>query len=181
MNQVKKLTKEVAEARQGYIREIEQVSEKQALWKPSAEVWNVIEITEHLYWAEQGGILGMWKTLYAIRAGQYEKTYYSKFKNLPIESIIQQTWQEKEKVPAVAAPRMGGTLVFWKNALASLQLILDAFGEDIQEDELRIQAHPHPISGPMDFHQRLEFLAFHLLRHHGQVENLLKSKQLTSS
>lgn len=175
MNQVKKLITEVAAARQAYLMQAARVNEKQALWKPSSEVWNMIEITEHLYWAEHGGILGMWKTLYAIRAGQYEKTIDSQFKNLPIESIIQQTWQEKEKVPPVAAPRMGGTLVFWKNALASLQLILDAFGEDIQEDELRIQAHPHPISGPMDFHQRVEFLAFHIRRHHGQVENLLKS------
>ncbi len=180
MNKVKELIEEVAEARQAYIMQTARVSEKQALWKPSSEVWNAIEITEHLYWAEHGGILGMWKTLHAIRSGQYEKTFDSKFKNLPIEAIIQQTWQEKEKVPAVAAPRMGGTLLFWKNALASLQSILDAFGEDIQEDELRIQAHPHPISGPMDFHQRLEFIAFHIKRHHGQVENLLRPKSLTS-
>ncbi len=181
MNEVKELIKEIAEARQAYLMQIAQVSEKQALWKPSSEVWNVIEITEHLYWAEQGGILGMWKTLHAIRSGQYEKTLDSKFKGLPIEAIIQQTWREKEKVPPVAAPRMGGTLLFWNSALASLQSILNTFGEDIQEHELRIQAHPHPISGPMDFHQRLEFLAFHILRHHGQVENLLKSKQLRSS
>jgi len=181
MNQVKKLIEDVAEARLAYLKQTEQFTEQNALWKPSAEAWNVIEVTEHLYWAEHGGILGMWKTLHAIRSGQHEKTFDFKFKSLPIEVIIQRTWQDKEKVPAVAAPRMGGTLLFWKSALASLQSILDEFGKDIKEDELRIQAHPHPISGPMDFHQRLEFLTFHIRRHFDQVENLLKAKLQASS
>lgn len=174
MNIVKALIEEIRLARHAYLIQIEKISEEQALFKPSLEQWNVTEITEHLYWAEHGGILGMWKTLHAIRAGQYEKKFESKFKNLPIQEIIDQTWQPKEIVPAVAAPRMGGTLIFWRNALASLQFILDAFGKDIQEDELRMLAHPHPISGPLDFQQRLEFLAFHIKRHQEQVSKLMQ-------
>jgi uncharacterized damage-inducible protein DinB len=54
-----------------------------------------------------------------------------------------------------------------------LQDILRAFGADLQDDELRVQAHPHPISGAMDFQQRLEFLSFHLARHRGQASRLL--------
>jgi hypothetical protein len=140
------------------------------MWKPAADVWNIVEITELLYWAEHGGILGMWKTLYAVRSGQMERTFESKHKELTIDEIIQRTWQLKEKVPAIAAPRMGGTLIFWKQALESLQMILDRFGDELQPDELRLQAHPHPLSGPMDFHQRLEFLVFHIKRHQGQAE-----------
>lgn len=174
MNIVKALIEEIRLARHAYLIQIEKISEEQALFKPSLEQWNVTEITEHLYWAEHGGILGMWKTLHAIRAGQYEKKFESKFKNLPIQEIIDQTWQPKEIVPAVAAPRMGGTLIFWRNALASLQFILEAFGKDIQEDELRMLAHPHPISGPLDFQQRLEFLAFHIKRHQEQVSKLMQ-------
>ncbi len=177
MNIVKSLIEEVRLARQAYLTQVLSVTETQALFKKTPDTWNIIEITEHLYWAEHGGILGMWKTLYAIRAGQYEKSFESKFKNLPIQDIIDQTWQPKEIVPAVAAPRMGGSLIFWRNALDSLQSILNAFGNDIQYDELRIQAHPHPISGPMDFQQRLEFLAFHIKRHDAQMrstKNLLQ-------
>jgi hypothetical protein len=175
MSKVKSLIKEVEIARQDYLTVASQVSESKGLYKPKPDSWNVIEITEHLYWAEHGGLLGMWKTLHAIRAGQYVKTYESKFKNLPIQDIIDLTWQPKEIVPAVAAPRMGGSLIFWNNALASVQLILDAFGNYIQDDELRIQAHPHPISGPLDFHQRLEFLAFHIKRHQKQMTNVLSA------
>jgi len=166
------LIHQVKVARDSYCKRISTISESQAQWKPTPEAWNAIEITEHLYWAEQGGILGMWKTLYAIRSGQMEKRYDSIHRNLPVEEIIARTWKEKEQVPPVAAPRQGGTLIFWRFALTSLQSILEGFGAELQDDELRMQAHPHPISGPMDFQQRLEFLAFHIRRHEGQVEQL---------
>ncbi len=174
MDKIKQLILEIKNARQSYLNSIGSISEEQAKWKPSPEVWSIVDITEHLYWAEHGGILGMWKTLYAIRSGEMPKTSESKHKNLCIDEIIKTTWKEKEQVPPVAAPRMGGTIVFWRNALESLQGIVEQFGEDLKPEELRLQAHPHPISGPMDFHQRLEFLAFHIKRHEGQAFTLLK-------
>lgn len=173
------LINEVKAARDSYCKRISSITETQAQWKPTPESWNTIEITEHLYWAEQGGILGMWKTLLSIRNGQIEKRYDSIHKDLTIEEIVNRTWQEKEQVPVVAAPRQGGTLIFWRHALSSLQPILDGFGKDLQDDELRIQAHPHPISGPMDFQQRLEFLTFHIKRHEGQVEQLQRQYPLS--
>ncbi len=132
------------------------------------------EITEHLFWAEQGGILGMWKTLHAIRNGNKARTFESDHKDMSIEQIIELTWQVKEKVPEVAAPRMGGPIAFWSLSLRNLQEILDAFGHDLKEEELRLQAHPHPISGAMDFQQRLEFLRFHINRHREQVMELIR-------
>jgi hypothetical protein len=149
------------------------LTEIQARWKPSPDVWNCIEITEHLFWAEQGGILGMWKTLHAIREGSMVRTYESIHRDMSVEQIIELTWQPKEKVPPVAAPRLGGPLLFWKQSLKGLQGILEAFGQDLNGDELRLQAHPHPISGAMDFQQRIEFLAFHLHRHQEQVAQLV--------
>jgi DinB superfamily len=174
MNGVPQLIQSVGEARNSFIDEIKKITEQQAIWKPAPDVWNAIEITEHLYWAEHGGILGMWKTLHAIRSGAMERKLDSVHRDMPIEEIIWLTWKAKEIVPAVAAPRMGGTLIFWRHALGSLQTILEAFGNDLKPEELRLQAHPHPISGPMDFQQRLEFLAFHIHRHKGQVMDLSK-------
>ncbi|GAB3165178.1 hypothetical protein GCM10027291_07910 [Telluribacter humicola] len=100
----------------------------------------------------------MWKTLHAIRGGTMERKYESNHREMPIEQVIQLTWQPKEQVPAVAVPRFGGPMLFWKSSLHSLQEVLDTFGEDLKEDELRVQAHPHPILGALDFQQRLEFL-----------------------
>ena len=115
----------------------------------------------------------MWKTLHAIRDGRMVRTFESIHKDMPIEQVIDLTWQPKEKVPAVAAPRLGGPLSFWKLSLNSLQEVLSAFGQDLKEDELRLQAHPHPISGSLDFQQRIEFLRFHMNRHREQVTQLL--------
>jgi len=173
MSQVKKLIAEVADARNNYLKRLEPITEQKAQWKPAPGIWNLMEITEHLFWAEQGGILGMWKTLHAIRDGKMERKYDSNHKDMPIEKIIELTWQPKEQVPAVAAPRMGGTISFWRESLKSLQSILEAFGNDIKDDELRILAHPHPISGAMDFQQRLEFLRFHINRHDEQACRLV--------
>ena len=167
------LIKRIADARESYLNLIDQFSEDQARWKPLDNVWNMIENTEHLYWAEHGGIMGMWKTLQAIRDGKYERSFEFEHKGMPIEEIIEKTWKPKEEVPAVAAPRFGGTIGFWSASLQSLQEILEAFGKTIQDDELRLRAHPHPISGSLDFHQRLEFLRFHIDRHHDQVSRLI--------
>jgi hypothetical protein len=170
---VEKLIKDISIARHSFIDQMKPFSEEQAQWKPSSETWNMVDITEHLFWAEQGGILGMWKTLHAIRDGKIERRYESDHKDMTIEQIIELTWRPKEIVPAVAAPRMGGPLAFWSDSLNSLQAILEAFGHDLKDEELRIQAHPHPISGAMDFQQRLEFLRFHINRHKEQVAGLI--------
>lgn len=175
MNTVHKLIQEVATARIMFLDNISNISELKAQWKPDPNVWNIIEITEHLFWAEQGGIVGMWKTLHAIRNNKVERNYESNHKNMPIEQVIDLTWQPKEIVPAVAAPRIGGPLSFWKTSLNSLQEVLNEFGNDLKEEELRLQAHPHPISGALDFQQRLEFLRFHINRHNDQVAQVLAS------
>jgi len=173
MNTIRMLIDDVSVARNQYLNNIKEITETQACWKRDPEEWNITEITEHLFWAEQGGIVGMWRTLHAIRNGGVLRTYESPHKDMSIDQVVEMTWQIKEKVPAVAAPRFGGPLSFWRLSLGGLQGLLDAFGQDLKEDELRLQAHPHPISGALDFHQRIEFLRFHINRHNNQVSNLL--------
>ena len=175
MNKVDELIINILDARKNYINQIENCTQDQAQWKPASEEWNIIEITEHLFWAEQGSILGMWRSIDAIREGKMERKYESIHQDMPIEKIIELTWQAKEKVPPIAAPRMGGPLSFWRNSLNDLQGVLESFGRHIKKEELRLQAHPHPISGPVDFHQRFEFLSFHINRHRAQVLRLMEN------
>jgi DinB superfamily len=172
MSQIDKLLTDVSVARTFYLDLVRTFSDEQAQWKSAPDVWNVVEITEHLFWAEYGGILGMWKTLHAQREGKMARQTASIHQNMPIEEIIALTWQPKEQVPAVAAPRMGGPIAFWVKSLESLQPLLETFAQELTEEDLRILAHPHPISGAMDFQQRLEFLRFHLDRHKQQVEEI---------
>ncbi len=169
------LINEVAISRNAFIAAIENISEVQATMKLPTAGWNITDITEHLFWAEQGAIYGMWKILYDIREGKVERSFESCHKDWSIEKLIEQTWKEKEIVPAMAAPRLAGTLIFWRFSLANLQPLLEAFGKDLKQEELRLLAHPHPISGPMDFQQRLEFLSFHIKRHRHQVQIIIDS------
>lgn len=173
MNKVEKLILDISLARRNYLGQMGHYSPEQAQWKPDPETWNMVENTEHLFWAEQGAVLGMWRTIDSIREGRMERVFESVHRDMPVEQIVELTWQVKEKVPAMAAPRMGGPLSYWCNTLYSLQGVLESFGRYLREDELRLQAHPHPISGPLDFQQRLEFLRFHINRHRDQVSRLI--------
>jgi hypothetical protein len=169
------LIAEVATARNRYLEEVNKLTQQQAELKPSPEVWNVVEITEHLFWAEQGGLFGMWKIIEAHKEGKIGWTGEAIHAGLSVEEIIAKTWKEKEIVPAVAAPRLGGTIAFWSASLHSLQGILEKLGEEMNDDSLEIMTHPHPISGAMNVRQRLEFLRFHIDRHLEQVFSLQKS------
>ena len=104
MKKKESLFNEISLARKNYLAKAKQLTEQQAQWKPSDEVWNAVQITEHLFWAEQGGILSIWKALQAKKEGKVvwegERIHAGK----TMETIIEQTWKDKEIVPAVAAP-----------------------------------------------------------------------------
>ncbi|MDB5239742.1 MAG: DinB family protein [Spirosoma sp.] len=167
------LLTDVAAARVRYVDFVRQLTEEQAHYKPAPAVWSAVEITEHLFWAEHGGIWGMWRALQAYRAGKPVWTEEHSNRGRSIEEIINLTWQPKEQVPATAAPRMGGTLAFWCASLLSLQQLLEAFCQAVANEDLEAIINPHPISGPLDIRQRLEFLRFHIDRHRGQAATLL--------
>jgi hypothetical protein len=167
-----KLINKVEISRNRYLAEVNKLTQQQAEWKPSPNAWNAIEITEHLFWAEQGGLFGMWKIIQAHKEGKIGWSGDAIHSGLSVEEIIEKTWKEKEIVPAVAAPRLGGTIAFWSASLHSLQGILEKLGEELNDDSLEIMTHPHPISGAMNVRQRLEFLRFHIDRHLNQVLRL---------
>ncbi len=172
MTKVTQLINAINAARNAYLAKAKQLSEQQAQQKPSPEVWNAIEITEHLYWAEQGGILSIWKALQAKKEGKLIWEGEPIHKGKSIETIVEQTWKPKEEVPAVAAPRFRGVLAYWNSMLKSLEQPLRALGQELSEEDLTIMTPPHPISGPVDIHQRLEFLRFHIERHLEQLNEL---------
>ena len=164
---------DVAAARTRYVDYVSQLTEQQGHYKPASDVWSAVEITEHLFWAEHGGIWGMWRALQAYRDGTPIWMGEHTNRGRSVEEIVALTWQPKEQVPAIAAPRMGGTLAFWCAALLSLQQPLEAFSEAVAGEDLEAIIHPHPISGPLDIGQRFEFLRFHIDRHRGQVAGLI--------
>ena len=56
--------------------------------------------------------------------------------------------------------------------VGALQGVLEELGEALTDVNLEEVVYPHPISGPLDASQQLEFLRFHLNRHLNQIESL---------
>jgi hypothetical protein len=163
------LVNDVAAARARYLETLGTPTPSQATFKPESNDWCLVEITEHITIAEQVGINGIWKALEGYRRGAPVWAGDPIHRGKPIETVIQATWREREQVPPVAAPRWGGPIQYWVAALRSSQPVLEQLGDALRGVDLAEIIYPHPISGPLDARQRLEFLRFHLDRHRDQI------------
>ena len=83
-------------ARHDFIAAVSGLTKEQAAFQPSPESWSVINITEHMFWAEFGGINGMWKAMEAVKNDTPLFTGEPVHHGLPVEMIIEKTWREKE-------------------------------------------------------------------------------------
>jgi hypothetical protein len=169
VSSVRSLVDDVAAARSRYLETLGNPTLEQATFKPALDEWSFVDITEHLTLAEQVGINAMWKALDACHRGTPVWSGDPVHRGKTIEQVIEATWKEREQVPAIAAPRWGGPIQYWVAALRSCQSLLEELGTALQDVDLAQILYPHPISGPLDARQRLEFLAFHLDRHRDQI------------
>jgi hypothetical protein len=119
-----------------------------------------------------GGINGMWKVLLAVQNGKPLYSGELTHRGKSIEEIVAATWKEKETAPEIARPRWGGSIDYWLAALDTCQPLLEKLGKALEGADLQKIIHPHPISGPLDVIQRMEFLRFHLERHQTQIERI---------
>lgn len=166
---------QVGVARSHYLAAVEDLTTAQGHFRPTQQSWSIAEVTEHLVHAEQGGILSIWKAAVGVRTGEPVWIGHSSHEGLSIEEVVERTWRPREEVPEGAAPRMGGPLGFWTVSLSGCQALLPSLTAALEGLDLNAVIFPHPISGPLDARQRLEFLRFHLDRHLGQVEAIRMS------
>lgn len=173
MTEVDRLIAGVERARAAYLARAEALTPEQGSFAPQTGAWCIAEITEHLYHAEFGGLNLIWRAADGIARGEPVWTGDHVNRGLHIEEVVRRTWREREEAPASAVPRMGGPLAFWTSALRSCTPLLAQLGTRLADLPLDDTIYPHVISGPLDARQRLQFLAFHLERHRGQVEQIL--------
>lgn len=176
-SRVQALISDVVDARERFITVVGPVSPEQATFRPAADVWSTTDNVEHLTLAERSGTSGIWKALDGVRRGAPVWSGEAVHRGRPIAEVIARTWREREEVPPIAAPSWGGPLGYWVAALRSGQPLLEALGRELEAADavgiaLDEVIYPHPISGPLDVWQRLEFLRFHLDRHAEQVRRL---------
>lgn len=103
--QMIELIDQVTQARQQFIAAASNLTWEQANFKPVPEAWSISENVEHIVWAEQGGIHGIWKAIAGIKNDKPVWIGEAIHHGLTIEQIIQKTWRPKEIVPENAKPR----------------------------------------------------------------------------
>ena len=174
MIELNTLLKRIEAARISFLNAVDGIPTEKAIEKPSPKEWSISEITEHMVWAEKVGVLGMWKALIAHQSGQVLWKGAHSNGGLSIEEVVAQTWETKEQVPEIAKPIWGGPLSYWMSELKACAYPLNHLIEGLAPLEHQVTdiIYPHPISGPLDVSQRLQFLAFHLNRHQQQVERV---------
>ena len=172
MSELRQLVLEVKAARTRYLLAVSDLPQELSQYKPEEESWSILNITEHLVHAEDVGVLGIWKAYSAYSQGDPLWKGNLMHSGSSIEQVVENTWQPREIAPEIAAPRIGGTLAYWVAALEARQAILEALEEQLKGIPLEDIVYPHPISGPLDARQRIEFLRFHMDRHREQVESM---------
>jgi hypothetical protein len=165
------LVADVEAARLALLDTIAPLTTTQGAFKPAPDEWSVAEVVEHLFLAEMGVITKIWTALEETRAG---KTWTGDLPNagLSIEQVVKRTWKEKEIAPPAATPHFGGPLFAWATAVRSLPPLLAALSVELENEQLERIVYPHFLSGPLDARQRLEFVRFHIERHHLQVRRI---------
>lgn len=166
------LIRDILTARRRFLAAAGAPSPVQAAFAPAADAWSIVAITEHVTLSEQGGINGVWRALEGLRSGHPAWTGEHPHRGRSIEEIAAASWQAREQAPRVTSPRWGGPFPYWAAALRACQPLLDELGAALEGATLDDVVFPHPISGPLDARQWLQFLRFHLDRHSAQVERV---------
>ena len=175
------LVREIASARQGFLATAGAPSLAQAAFKTAPDAWSITEITEHVTLGEQGGINGVWRALEGLRSGQPAWSGELIHHGRSIEEIGAATWRDREQAPRGTTPRWGGPFAYWAAALRACQPLLEELGDALEGAPLEAVVFPHPISGPLDARQWLEFFRFHLDRHAAQVERVRRHPEFPSA
>lgn len=164
----------VERARASLVGAVAPLTDRQGAYKPSPDEWSIAEVLEHLYLAELGGITKIWAALNAVRSGE-RWTGPLPNRGMSIEDVIANTWKPQEAAPPVATPHLGGPLTAWISAHRSLQPVLRDLAMQLQGTDLEAIVFPHFLSGPLDARQRIEFIRYHIERHHQQVNRVRAS------
>lgn len=161
-------------SRMRMLEEVKDISSTVAARKPTDESWNIQEVIEHLVLAERGGFNLIYVAAEKFREGKPVWEGESKNNGLSIEEIIEKTWQTKEKAPESAMPVGQWSLGVWASHFRNCDHLLKNLTSVLDGLPLEKVIYPHFLCGPLDVKQRLEFIRFHIDRHHHQILNLKK-------
>ena len=167
MPSIMRLLKDIEASRRRLLETILALDPETAAAPVAEGRWSPIEYLEHLVRAEETTLWRMFKAVEDWRTSG--EALRSPTPDSRIEDIVDRTWNVREKAPPLAVPSLGASRSYWSERMRRNEALVSAFAELVEEAELDDLAYPHPISGPFTLRQGLEFIRFHLDRHHGHV------------
>lgn len=157
------------EAREKLWKEVDELTDDELNWKPSATQWSVREVLEHLYLME-GGIA---KTIQHQLASGEANLVADK----PIEHAVDRS--TKVTAPDFATPDENFIkLTELKEKLAASHQLLQHIENTESKEELAAKSYPHPVFGDMNLAQYIPFVGYHELRH---IEQIKEVKELLAN
>src|SRR5271156_1263329 len=173
MEKTSSLIRQVSEERARLVELVASLSAEQASHKPTPQTWSANESLEHLVLAEMSGVSKIWSAAEGVRKGKPVWSGEHTNRGLSIEEVVACTWKPKEIAPPLVAPRFGGPPSYWLESFRHSQQLLDMLEPVLDGLDIEAVIFPHFLSGPLDAGQRIDFLRFHMLRHRGQIEEML--------
>jgi hypothetical protein len=162
-------------ARGRLLDRIRDLSMPQGAFKSDPGEWSIAENVEHLVLAEQGAVNRVWAAAEGVRHGQRVWAGEPVHRGKSIEQIVAQTWAPRQQAPDIATPRRRGPLAYWVLAIQCNQPLLEALSGALAGQDPTEVITPHPISGPWNALQWLEFVQFHLDLHREQIEGVMRA------
>jgi hypothetical protein len=184
---------------------LENLSEAQQTFRPTADAWSIAEIIDHLSITEQNMVqlIGMLlmksegATAAGVKAGDGGSSddegggdvgrggdapiSVPAFQPFSLDNFLEQV--REVKLPAPERVRPGGKVTLTE-ALANLQRTRDAIEAmrpRIETANLGAATYPHPAFGEFNAAQWLAFIGHHESRHLRQIENLMAAPEFGQS
>jgi len=169
---LKDLIEQVEQARESFIHACSGLTKDESIFKESEDSWSITDIAEHIVRAEWGGVNGIWTAIDGYKNNKPVWSGDNMNEGLSIEEIVEKTWLRHQPAPEPARPQWGGPIEFWLLCLRNCKITLaETFRQMDGLDPERI-IYPHPLSGPLNVNQRMEFLRYHMDRHRLQIEKI---------
>ena len=174
---------------------VETLSEAQQTFRPSAGVWSVTEIVEHLSIIEQSMVrlIGMLLNKAEAASATHASAHASDdapaaainatarpFKPFSLDELVETIRDKKLTAPEQVRP---GGQVALADSLASLQqtrATVESFRPRLESADLDAATYPHPFFGDLNASQWLAFIGHHEARHLRQIERLLDEPEFAS-
>jgi hypothetical protein len=172
----------IDETRERVFRRVENLSSEQEIYRPSADVWSVAEIIEHLAIIEERLTKMLGVMLHkAASAAPGASDGEAKMQPFSLDKYIERSAREKYTAPEAVRPRGGVPLRELLSRMQSSRLELRSLQPRLEALNVSGVTYPHPAFGPLNPYQWVAFIGLHEERHLRQIEAVMSLPEFNKS